>query len=485
MPNKESSQNNADESKEQSEQSWSLAAAQEILRNGLNSTKKYIARTGDQGLTSLNEASARNPDFIISKRNEELGNKVSVFYGYTIGNARFLNGTEKLELNSKYSTAGNPADNFRYVKFYANNTPCQAFPNISKFPEGTPQRLILENMYPEALVDLKKLQIEDIPPGQIIKIEYLDKKNNLLPVVVELSGDASGVLIDLEKPIGDSFIWQFPGAPAVTVKSLFSEGQIRDIINKGQLPGEDKFGGKDRELENIKHFVIHDSVLGTTGDMISYLKSKGLGIHYIISKDGSIVTTGDWKERLGHAGDYYNATSIGVEVVNPTYVSNPYNDSTWDNSFISPAPWAFSPDIRKTNKFIIPTRNQMESTWALCLIVTASPEMNIPLEFVGLEKEKNRFVITGANPYKKLKRSKAGILAHSYIKHGDGAAATLYCYLRSTGLPPDEAWSKMNFLLKPKNLIPEKTTGLKKDGKTKYEYIQYYANLNLLKKGNV
>ena len=25
-------------------------------------------------------------------------------------------------------------------------------------------------MYPEALVDLKKLQIEDIPPGQIIKI---------------------------------------------------------------------------------------------------------------------------------------------------------------------------------------------------------------------------------------------------------------------------------------------------------------------------
>ena len=483
MPNEESSQNNADEVQAQAEDQYKIDRQYYNQKNNLNTARKYIARTGDQGLTSLNEASARNPNFIISKRNEELGNKVSVFYAYTIGDPRDLNETEKLEVQSKYNLVGDAIENLKYVRFYANNTPCQAFPEQSKYLKDSPQQLILQNIYPEALVDRRKIGDQFPAPGQVIQIEYLDKKNNLLPFVVSLAGDASGVLIDTSKPLSESFDWQYPGDEKISVKRLFSENQIRDIIKKGELPGEQKFDARDRDLENIKHFVIHDSVLGTTGDMISYLKSKGLGIHYIISKDGSLVATAEWKERLGHAGPY-NSTSIGVEVVNPTYTSNPYNDSTWNNSFISPAPWAFSPDIRKTNKFIIPTRNQMETVWYLCQLVTApNTGMKIPLEFVGLNKEKNIFVITGANPYAKLDRSKAGILAHSYVKHGDGAATTFYCYLRSTGLGANEAWSKMNFLLKPENLIKESVTGTKKDGE-KYTYVQYYANLDLLSGGS-
>ena len=482
MANDESTKNNAEESRKQTENSFGIAGIFESLKNNLNSAKKYIARTGDQGLTSLNEASARNPDFIISKRNEELANKVSVFYGYTVGQPRELNEIEKLEVNSKYNTAGNSADGFRYVRFYANNTPCQAFPQISKYPKDSPQRLILESMYPEALVDVKLIG-SDIPVGQIVKIEYLDKKNNLLPVILELSGDESTPLIDVEKPVSETFTFQYPGGKPQTIKRLFSENQIRDIINKGELDEEQKFNGRDRDLKKIKHFIIHDSVVGTTADMIAVLKDRGLGIHYVITKDGSLVQTADLKEVLGHAYPY-NDTSIGVEVVNPTYVTNPYVDSTWDNSIISPAPWAWTPDIRKTNKFIIPTRSQMEATWGLCQAVTSDESMNIPLEFVGFDDRRQLFVITGANPYAKLDRSKSGILAHSYFKHGDGAPAALYCYLRSINLGPNEAWSKLNFLLKPENLRTERATGTKKDG-SEYVYTQYYADISLLKKGMV
>jgi hypothetical protein len=409
-----------------------------------------------------------------------LANKVSVFYGYTVGAPRQLNEVEKLEVNSKYNTAGNPSDDFRYVRFYANNTPCQAFPQISKYPKDSPQRLILENMYPEALVDIKSLGASEIPPGQIIKIEYLDKKNNLLPVVLEISGDESGVLIDIEQPVSETFTFQYPGGKAQTIKRIFSENQIRDMAKKGVLDEEQKFNGRDRDLKKIKHFIIHDSVVGTTADMIAVLKKKGLGIHYVITKDGSLIQTADLKETLGHASPY-NDTSIGVEVVNPTYVTNPYVDSTWNNSIISPAPWAWTPDIRKTDKFIIPTRSQMEATWGLCQAVTSDESMNIPLEFVGFDDKKQLFVITGANPYAKLDRSKSGILAHSYFKHGDGAPAALYCYLRSIDYGPNEAWSNLNFLLKPENLHMERVTGAKKDG-SKYNYTQFYADISLLKK---
>ena len=105
MPNEESSQNNADEVQAQAEDQYKIDRQYYNQKNNLNTARKYIDRTGDQGLTSLNEASARNPNFIISKRNEELGNKVSVFYAYTIGDPRDLNETEKLEVQSKYNLA--------------------------------------------------------------------------------------------------------------------------------------------------------------------------------------------------------------------------------------------------------------------------------------------------------------------------------------------------------------------------------------------
>jgi hypothetical protein len=54
MANKESTKNNAEESVKQAENSISISSFFESLKNNLNIAKKYIARTGDQGLTSLN-----------------------------------------------------------------------------------------------------------------------------------------------------------------------------------------------------------------------------------------------------------------------------------------------------------------------------------------------------------------------------------------------------------------------------------------------
>tara|TARA_S200002703_G_scaffold129319_1_gene116333 strand:+ start:2032 stop:3474 length:1443 start_codon:yes stop_codon:yes gene_type:complete len=478
MANDKSSEKISKESVSQALNNLEASRVINNLRNGLNTVRKYIARTGDQGLTSLNQSSSRNPDFITSKRNEELANKVSIYYGYTVGEPRALNSVEKLEVDSKYNVAKSKTSELRYVKFYSNNTPCQAFPQMCKYPENSPQRLVLENIYPEALVDLEKLRASEISSGQIIQIEYLDKKNNLLPIVVSVLTDSSAV-IDVNRPLSDSFsTGTTAGKPSQSIKNMFSKDQLRNVT---ELSNEQKFTGKDRDLDKIKHFVIHDTVSTTSEETINQIKSKGYGIHYVVSESGTLITTGEWKERLGHAGAY-NSTSIGVEVVNPAYVSNLGGDTTWNDSLIKPAPWAWTEDYRNTKTFIVPTAKQMETVWNLCQIVT-SPEtgMKIPLEFIGLDKQQNTFVMTGRNPYSKLDKSKPGILAHSYLKHGDGAATVLYCFLRSTGMSPEESRLKMKFLLKPDNLIKKPATGSRKG--VSYKYTEYYANLDLLKMG--
>jgi hypothetical protein len=225
-------------------------------------------------------------------------------------------------------------------------------------------------------------------------------------------------------------------------------------------------------------------------------------VAYYVPDTGNVVKSADWDSLVGHIGGTgFNTHALGVEVVNPVDLNRagtalpPEDSPLWDSITPYPALWALGGSRNKG--VFIPTHRQQEAVWSIVQAVTNNSELRIPLKFLGLEEDKNRFVITGANVWQDfVKKHSAGwsysgrlddngkdihggIIAHSYKGHADGAPTTLYCYLRSLGFDPNTSRSLLLFLLEPDNLIPERVSRFGKPPPNRPSIItQYYADLN-------
>lgn len=167
------------------------------LRNINIESSTNGARNGDLGIPPVAPGTINSSDYSLKQRNEELADKLSSFYAYTIGSPRELNSAESRTVGLPIygNVPGNEASNFRYVKFYANRTECEAWPNIENYAEFSPIRTLLENSYPEAIYDVNIFG--EIPSGQIVKIEYKDKINNRSPQIVEILNKQCGTIQDV------------------------------------------------------------------------------------------------------------------------------------------------------------------------------------------------------------------------------------------------------------------------------------------------
>jgi hypothetical protein len=135
---------------------------------------------------------------------------------------------------------------------------------------------------------------------------------------------------------------------------------------------------------------------------------------------------------LWHAGKVHNRPSFGVEVVNPYYPRNLKPGLPW--SRVIDAPWAHE------GRYVLPTAAQAEAVCSLIRWTTSSPApgIEVPRTWVGLNKGAMQLgpVAAAAKPV-------AGVLAHHYFGHADGAWLVLYAWMRlEAGLAPDVAFEE-------------------------------------------
>lgn len=182
-----------------------------------------------------------------------------------------------------------------------------------------------------------------------------------------------------------------------------------------------------RKGTTVDEIVLHESVTGSRTATVNVLKARGLSVHVIIDRDGSVTWHADPTEQCAHAGGRHNRRSIGVEVVNRYYGAQAGPAET-----TIPAVWAHR------GVYIVPTLAQMEATWQVVLDLHER-HSTIPLVFPGVSAEGFRW-----GRYSWLQRLPLqlppGVVAHHRFDHADGLFPEHYCWARALDLDPGDAY---------------------------------------------
>lgn len=107
--------------------------------------------------------------------------------------------------------------------------------------------------------------------------------------------------------------------PINTIPSSYSysdlTGRFDKIYNRiGTLKKASSGGGKINPARIVLHHTGGDSWESAE----SAMKSRGLGVHYTLAKDGTIIVYGEPTDRFSHACGA-NYETIGIEIVNTGY----------------------------------------------------------------------------------------------------------------------------------------------------------------------
>ncbi len=177
--------------------------------------------------------------------------------------------------------------------------------------------------------------------------------------------------------------------------------------------GETRFKVYSRKGTKVTHLVIHESVTRDAATTVRVLKQQDFGVHLMVAPDGHVSCHNDLLlDNVVH-GNQLNASSIGVEVVNPYTGKNlkaPYTSTipaTW---------WTWVPDGAPA-LYTLPTESQLRTLrvlvpW-LCEILS-----DLPYAFPTKDLNEKNPRIEG---YAKKAAPAAGVVAHrDYASHADG-----------------------------------------------------------------
>ena len=179
-----------------------------------------------------------------------------------------------------------------------------------------------------------------------------------------------------------------------------------------------------------KYIIIHESGSYNYNALINWLKSKGLGVHYIVQRGMGAVQLSDLNHGLIHTPGF-NSNSIGIE----------FNHNYHGTEKLIKARWYWK------NKFNIPQKQHLEDLYQIVKEVCS--KVDIPFKLGMLKGDKFSFAPkAGAG----LAR---GVLSHKSASgnHGDGTYQCLYMALRQKGHSADDAYNiAYNLVTKTKNL---------------------------------
>jgi hypothetical protein len=213
---------------------------------------------------------------------------------------------------------------------------------------------------------------------------------------------------------------EIPGPSGVEIQN-FRMGGVVSLRNQA------------RTVKDVTEVVIHETVTQSWQATVAVLQERGLGVHMIVSYDGTVYQHADLaSDETWHASEH-NPMSVGIETVNPfekQYL--PKLNPPWSNTL--DVPWVGD------NPYIVATPAQSES---VCQVIDwlSSPAstLSIPKNWIGLQGGKSMFMNR-----MKISEQGPGIYAHRYFAdHQDGPWLVLYAWLRLVAqLDPATAYAE-------------------------------------------
>jgi len=190
------------------------------------------------------------------------------------------------------------------------------------------------------------------------------------------------------------------------------------MVDNSQKPGPhgEPLQSWSRNDATVDQVVIHESVTSSRANTVRVLEARGLSVHYIVDRVGSVTQHAPLADQCAHAGGKHNRRSVAVEVVNRYYGSQGAEGE---------------PDIAAVwahrGWYILPTIQQCEAVWLL-LVDVHERIATIPLTFPGVIKGSFTW---GRLPLLQRLRVPPGIMAHHRTGHADGLFPEHYCVLRA------------------------------------------------------
>lgn len=205
-------------------------------------------------------------------------------------------------------------------------------------------------------------------------------------------------------------------------------------VRNYQDPAVHRFVNRARTPQVVDAVVVHETVTTSWSSTVEVLKARGLGVHFIVDEHGVANQHADLlTDEMWHATTF-NGRSVGIETVNPYEPQFDYAGSPWPNEIA--APWAVG------GKYVLPTPAQAEAVSQLFdfLSSAAANPLTIPQLWPGFQGTHR---LSLGRVAKDEKAENAGLHAHMYFGHADGAWLVLYAWLRLEAmLDPEPAYAK-------------------------------------------
>jgi len=182
-----SDDNNPNPSKEAEEEALTeLQMRQKVAEmNNINKKSSQISQSFKPGSNNLISVSHDRDSFLRSSQNQELAKKNDHNYAFSVGQSRPPNNIEKFMLDLQFGEGA--SNNYCYIKYLANNTPSDSVPFLEGRAPATAE--IIKNIIPEALFNRAQFEgTTDLQHQTLIRVDFLDKKNNKEAFVAEILG---------------------------------------------------------------------------------------------------------------------------------------------------------------------------------------------------------------------------------------------------------------------------------------------------------
>jgi hypothetical protein len=184
-------------------------------------------------------------------------------------------------------------------------------------------------------------------------------------------------------------------------------------------PVEPKFKCSPRK-QKLEHFVLHETAGRSAKGCKDTLIKKGYGVHLILDRDGTLTCHGDLATDVMVHANQLNATSIGIEVVNP--YAPMLAKGMKDIEYIPAEWWTWCPKDPTTGKidkrYVLPTKIQLATLKVI--VPFLCEQLGIPYEFPTKDLNAKQQQVKPVGLMRKMIPG-PGIVAHrDFAKHSDG-----------------------------------------------------------------
>jgi len=203
------------------------------------------------------------------------------------------------------------------------------------------------------------------------------------------------------------------------------------------------FGGKERSLDTVTGFVIHETggywgkvkssgTGGTDPRTVQTVADKGGTIHFTVNRTGEVRQHFPLN-RVSHASGPHNTHTISAELMNPVHITTKAGKEKWVNKSDKETAYPMLDKGFGRLGHMVNTPAQSEALWTMLQqFKTKLP--NFPIKFPCAD-DGGSFRPNRGGEYPDV-----GIVAHQRWHHFDGVFVEYYCLCRSKGFSKMDAW---------------------------------------------